>query len=197
MVIKPKLFNFIILGLSFPHLSEAHSLFGDTQPIINGLLHPFITIPHLLILFSVGFLLLTHKQQLPILTVFISGLMLGFAGQWFSHNLSFEILTLILVGLAGVLVATKKQLPIYLLGFPIVLSSFIVGHETRSELESLGPHLFFMLSTTFGILAFFSYAVILKIFIKQEWQWVVIRALGSWLFAISLMMLAFYAKGLN
>ena len=191
MAVKQSLGLNLSLAILLPHTAYAHDFFGDTQPLLNGVAHPFLTVPHLLLLLVLGLALLSQTRPKWFLGVFLIAFVLGLIGQWFLPNLFLDSGFSLLLALFGILVAYYQPIPFKVLSFPLALCGFLLGLDTLPESREGVINLVFFLGTTFGIFALFSYAVLLKDFIKQEWQWVVVRTLGGWMFAIGLMMVAF------
>ncbi len=186
------LFYLCALCLQPLNIAQAHNFFGDTQPLLNGIAHPFLTISHLLLIISLGLVLFSQKKPEQFLGVFLITLLGGFLGQWFLSGVPFELGFSLLLILWGVVVALHYLMSFRILILPLAVSGLIIGLDTVSESQDVIMNLVFYLGSIFGVVAFFSYVLILKDFIKQEWHWVIIRTLGGWMFAVGLMMLAFY-----
>ncbi len=190
------LFFFCVICAVVPARVQAHNFFGDTQPLLNGGAHPFLTVPHLLLLIALWLTLFSQKKPEHFLGTFLGALLTGFLGQWLLPSLALEVAFSLCLVLWGGLVALHKPISFQILSLPLALCGFLIGVDTVSESQDIALNMVFYLGAIVGIFAFLSYSVLFKDFIKQEWHWVIIRTLGGWLFAVGLMMMAFHLQAL-
>lgn len=164
---------------------------------LQGLQHPFFTPAHLIALLTFAILLGLHKRThtlfaLPIFIVSItSGLLLT---RFYQVDLNFEIILLIASALMGIVIATKLNLPVIAL---LILAS-IIGISIGLDSEVIiipglkaSTAYFNMLGTLLSVSGLLIIATSISLAINQLWSGIILRVLGSWAFASSLMVLAF------
>ena len=161
----------------------------------NGALHPLMTPVHLLILVGLALLL---GQQVPLdlgkrLRVFapVSALALLFT---VSGTVK-EIHPPGLIGLAlciAILVALGKKLPRFTPEVICVLAAVGIGFDSAVDTGGLGNILKTLTGTWLAVNALVFYiAICASNGADKQWARAGIRVLGSWIIAISLMVLAF------
>lgn len=179
--------------------ADAHMMVKGMDEMVNGALHPLLTPVHAMILLGLGLLLaqripLDMKTPLRSLTP-ASAIALGLtATGWFPA----ELYPPALIGLAlviGTLVALDLKLPRAVIVPVCVLAGTGVGLDSGLE-TGTGLAIAKALAGTFLSLN----AVTLYIALSaangkdKEWARIAMRIVGSWIVAISLMVLAFALK---
>jgi urease accessory protein len=164
---------------------------------ISGVLHPWMTPTHLLILLALGLGLGQHvplRLGLP-LKVFVPVAALGLAltlGRWFA---TVPVPILIAIALAAALVVVLEvRLPSPAQAVLLGAAALAIGLD--SGVETGGPFTIFktLLGTwvSLGIgLVNLGYYVSLAAEKRKQWISIGIRVAGSWIVAVALLMLAF------
>ena len=184
-----------LLLLALPATVSAHTAIAGAGDFFGGVLHPFMTPTHLLVLLGLGLL---AGQRAPLnlkasLAVFIPvsalGLLLTTAG------LIKTVYPPVLIGIAlvaGVLVALAKPLPAMAGGAVFAVAATALGLDSAVESGTAAVIFKTLLGTWVGlIVAVADLAYYLSFCTKQKWQQVGIRVAGSWVAAASFMILAF------
>lgn len=164
---------------------------------LQGLQHPFFTPAHLIALIALAMLLGLHKRTsalftLPVFIFFtLSGLLLT---RFYRPDLNFEIILLTASALTGLIVAAKLSLPRVILftlasiiGISIGLDSEVIIIPGLKASTAYFNMFGTLLSISFTLLV----ATSISIALNQLWNSIILRILGSWAFASSLMVLAF------
>lgn len=185
----------VLVVCLFPATSHAHAPIEGVNEIINGLLHPIITPSHLLILLGLG-LWIGQRQPLDLKTpllVFAPVSALALAGT--TAGLVTTVYPPILLALAlagGVLVATAKELPPLVIQLLAGGAALLLGLDSRVEagdtlavVKTLAGIWISLLIVLCDVAIYGSYAA------KRKWMQVGTRVLGSWIVAISMLVLAF------
>jgi urease accessory protein len=187
----------LFLLLAMPAHAQAHMTAPGMGDFISGLLHPWMTPTHVLILLSLGLWLGQHlplRVGLP-LKVFIPGAALGLAlstVHWFTFVPPPVLVAISLV--AGTVVALKARLSgpsaAVLLAVAALAIGLDSGVETGTGFTVFKTLLGTWVSLGIGLLNL-GYYVSLASDRKKKWISIGIRVAGSWIVAISLLMLAF------
>lgn len=178
--------------------ASAHMTVEGAGDIANGALHPLMTPAHVLILLALGLLL---GQQLPLdldkrLRVFApvsaAALLLTMTGGFK------ELFPPLLIGLAlciAILVAWERKLPRFVPEILCALAATGIGFDSAMETGTTGNILKTLMGTWLVMNAVIFYiAVCASNGAGRQWAKIGIRVLGSWIIAISFMVLAFALK---
>jgi hydrogenase/urease accessory protein HupE len=174
--------------------ASAHMAVEGAGELGNGALHPLITPAHVLILIALGLLL---GQQVPLdlgkrLRIFapISALALFFT----TSGTVKEIYPPLLFGLAlciAILVALGRKLPRFFPEAICTLAAVGVGLDSTVETGNLGAILKTLTGTWLAVNGLVFYlAICASNGTDKQWAKVGIRVLGSWIVAISSMVMA-------
>jgi len=178
-----------------PATAHAHTQVEGVGDVLNGLLHPLGTPAHLLILLGLG--LLAGQQSPPNLKTPMLAFLPLAAGALLltATGIITSVYQPILIGMAlcvGTLVALEAPLPrlacMALFGAAALALGLDSGVETRSTVTVLKR--LFGTWVSLGLVVF-NLAYYVSLWAKQKWQKVGIRVCGSWLIAISFLVLAF------
>lgn len=197
--LRPRLYGPAVLGVCLlPATSHAHAPIEGVNEIINGLLHPIITPSHLLILLGLG-LWIGQRQPLDLKTpllIFAPVSALALAGT--TTGLITTVYSPILLALAlagGLLVATAKELPPLVIQLLTGGAALLIGLDSRVEngdtlavIKTLTGIWIGLLIVLCDVAIYGSYAT------KRKWMQVGTRVLGSWIVAISMLVLAFVLR---
>lgn len=191
-----RLLCFLFL-LVLPVTGHAHSV-GTGGEIASGMLHPLLNPSHVLILVGLGLVIGQHSPldlETPVkISMPVSALALLLTTTGAIPNVYQPILASIALA-AGIPVALEKALSPLVCNVFVGVGIFAIGLDSGVEGGSpLGT--FKTLSMTWVTLnlVVFNLAFYVSAMTKKKWTKVGIRVLGSWLIAISLLVLAFYFK---
>ena len=189
---------FLIL-VAWPATAQAHTQVEGVPDILNGLLHPLGTPSHLLILLGLG-LLAGQQQPLNLKTPMLAFLPLSAAALLLTLTGAITSVyppVLVCIALcAGTLVALEAPLP--RLGFMALFAAaaLVLGFDSAVETGTTDAVLQRLFGTWLSLsLVVFNLAYYVSLWTKQKWQKVGIRVAGSWLIAISFLVLAFSLRG--
>ena len=178
--------------LAVPSLAQAHTPAKDIGSFYNGLLHPILVGPHLLVLIVFGLLLgqqgmTTLRAAVP---VFLLALIIGLGVTVFDISLDAELVLMFATVLFGILVAMERHLPLVVCMLLSGALGLILGLDS-SQPGLSGLARFSTLSGT-AISALLCLTIIAGIteLLKRPWQRIGIRILGSWGTASALLVLA-------
>ena len=182
--------------LAFPTGAHAHGAIPGMEGVANGLLHPVTTPAHVLIILAFGLLV---AQQRPVdlkgpLVVFVPALAAGLLLTLAVPIAAVYLPVLLVVALGcAVLVAWQRAISVWGMRVLAAVSATVIGLDSGIEARSIWTALKTLLGTwiavsvlVFNVGYYGSLAVG-----KAEWLRVGIRVLGSWIIAISFLMLAF------
>ena len=185
----------LMLSLS-PAVVWAHGVFPGGGDLANGLLHPFFVPTHLLALLGLS-LLLGLRGKAHILAgfyAFASALLLGLigAGMGVASPLAFSLhaVSLLCGGLAAADVPVKSLVTTLLAAMTGLLLGLDSAPENIGLLSLLMTFAGILIGANAGMLGLVGWLTDLK----YPWQRVGVRIVGSWITAISLLMLALSSK---
>lgn len=188
----------VSLWFVFPATAEAHLAVKGIGEIGNGALHPLITPAHVLILLGLGLLLgqrVPFKLKLPMLVLSASSaLALALAATGWIREVPSPLLIALALAI-GALVALGKCPHRHVGHWICALAAIGIGLD--SGLEDSPPVVVAksLAGTWIAINAVTGYiALATSNGAEKEWAKTGIRVLGSWIFAISLLVLAFALK---
>jgi len=177
----------------------AHMSLPGANEIMNGFLHPLIVPSHVLILLGLGIALGQHQPlKLRPLVVFaiVAAVALGSTLTGWIANVPPVVLSSLALAVGGV-VALGRPLPAVLI-YPLVGSAAVAmgldsGPESLPLLGGLKSVLgtWVSLSAWLATIAFWTSQGVEQ---NKPWLTVGLRVAGSWIFAISLLVLAFALK---
>ncbi len=185
-----------ILFLALGADARAHTTMPGAGDFVNGMLHP-VTVPaHVLILLGFGIALGQRKPFKPAhtLAVFAPCAAIALA---LTVRFNFTIPQPALIGVAlcaGTLVAIGRQLPF--IAWAVLVAAGAAGMALDSGVENGGgaTEVRMLVGTLVGLtVLFFTTAFYTSLALEQKKKWLDIglRIAGSWIVAISLLMLAF------
>ncbi|HSI13232.1 MAG TPA: HupE/UreJ family protein [Chthoniobacter sp.] len=180
--------------LSFP---LAHMTVPGMNAFSSGLLHPWMTPTHVMILLALGLWL---GQQVPLrlglaCKVFApaAAAALGLsATKWVTTVPPFVLVAIALVISAAVALEARLPSParVLLLAAAAIGIGLDSGPETPLPFDTFSTLAGTWVSLGLGLVNI-AYYVSLATALQKKWISIGIRVLGSWIFAISLLMLAF------
>lgn len=178
--------------------AHAHLAIKGLDELGNGALHPFVTPAHVLIILALGLLL---GQQVPF-TLKSPVLALAPASAaallLTTTGLVSGVYQPVLIGIAlgiAILVAIGRNLPAVVCGILCAVAAFGIGMDSGAETGTpfvVGKTL---LGTWFTLNVAIPYiAICASNGADRKWAGTAIQIAGSWIIAISLMVLAFALK---
>lgn len=189
-----RLLPLLLLLFAFPADAHAHLTLKGTDELYAGFLHPLYTPAHLLLVLALGLLAGQHPPlnlgipMFVFMPVVAAALLLTMAGTTLMVHQSVPIA---LTCCAGVLVALQKPIPPFACRALFGLSALTLGLDSGVEEGSA----WVVAKTLFG--TWFS-LVLFMVWLASATHWphkpevrIGVRIAGSWLVAISLLMLAF------
>ena len=181
----------LLLGL--PSTALAHTPIKGINNFYNGALHPVLVPAHLLLLIALGLLLgqqgLKDKQGAYL--AFLLATILGLVGAWFSPQLQPEVIILACSAIIGLLIALSPQLVLIWCSIIGATAGFLLGIDSAQESLSGQAKFVTLFGSGVGIYFFSLYPIALADFLrKKHWKQILLRVLGSWVAASSLLVLA-------
>ena len=182
--------------LALPADAHAHTAMPGMNHFMGGVLHPVTTPAHVLILLGLG---ISLGQHLPLrlrqsLLVFAP---LAAVALALTTAFPFTMPQPVLIGIAlcaGAVVALGRPLPPFARGALFAAGALAMGLDSGVETGGVAVVIKTLLGTWLGLLAYlFSIAYYASLAVERKKQWLNIglRVVGSWIVAISLLMLAF------
>lgn len=175
--------------------AQAHLLVDGAGDLGNGALHPLMSPAHLLVLVGLA---LHLAQQLPFglktaLWIFAPvsavALALTLDGRL---GMIYQPLLVAVALLLGILVGLEVRLPRWASGLVCGLAAGCIGLDSGVEDQPVAATIKMLLGTWLVINALVAYlAMIASNGAERKWARTAIRIIGSWIIAISLMVLAF------
>ena len=193
-----RLLSALVLFFAVPATAHAHTQVEGVGDVLNGLLHPLTTPSHLLILLGLG-LLAGQRAPLNLKTPMMTFLPLAAIALLLTMTGAVKTVyppVLIAIALiAGILVAMEARPP--RLAYIALFAAAAVAIGLDSAVES--GDTVAMLKRLFGTwvslgLMVFNLAYYVSLLAKQKWQKIGVRVVGSWLIAISFLVLAFLLR---
>ncbi len=188
----------VFVLLAVPTGAQAHGAIKGLEGFTSGLVHPLTTPAHVLVIVALGLLLgqqkpLDLKRPLLVLMPFLA------AGLAFAATgIIAEIYQFLLPGIAlcvATLVALQKTIPQMARNALFALAAVAIGLDSAPEPGSAAMIVKSLLGTwivvVFLVFDVGSYAALAG---RKEWSQIGLRVIGSWIVAISLLVLAFELK---
>ena len=186
---------FSLLIISQPLL--AHSPINGIGNFYNGFLHPFFIPSHIMLILANAVFLGQYgvkNIQTP-LYFFVFSTMFGLIFSLFSSDIKIETFILFLSTIIGLIVALNYKKSILLYIMLSLLSGFMLGIDSTQEKLILRDKIIALIGSFISIALLFSSVIVLSDYLnKKKWQQIAIRIFGSWIGAISIMVLALSLK---
>ena len=184
----------IVFSLCLPATTRAHSTIQGLEGFSGGALHPLTTPTHRLVIVAFG-LLIGQRSPLNLrapIVVFVP--CLTFALIFTATGLVKTVYQPVFVGFAlcaAIPVALEKPVPPLAYRTLIAAAALAIGFDSGPETASASVWIKTLLGT--GIMVIFlvfDVAYYASLAMRKHWPRVGVRVLGSWIIAISLMVLA-------
>jgi hydrogenase/urease accessory protein HupE len=180
------------LGLATP--ADAHTSISGVGLFPNGLLHPVAVPQHLLLLIGIGLWMgrRQDRQIPPLLAALNAGLVVGYAATIWIDPTQITSLTLAAMTLiAGTLLAVNRPVPSLLNVSVFALAGLCIGLDSKPEELSANETLLLGFGIWIGVNIIALNIMALSAKLQHPIAVIGIRIAGSWLIAMSLILLAF------
>lgn len=187
----------LLAGLSLPAGAHAHTTVQGVGDLMNGALHPVTTASHVLILLGLG-LALGQQRPVPFNLVFrvfapLSAITLLLTLTDFLPAIPQPALICVALG-AATLVALEMHLKPTATSVLLGLAAICIGLDSAAADLPAVTALKTMLGTWLGLqilLLNIAYYASIAVANDRKWIHIGLRVIGSWIIAISLLVLAF------
>ncbi len=171
------------------------------QFFIQGLQHPFLTPSHLILLMGLGIFLGQQglKKSPSAVVVFIVAALISAGAHRFypigvNMGINMEITLLIIAAIIGILCALRLELPLWVSLLITLSCGLLIGQDSAPVLIP-GIKLIKIYTSLAGSIlsaaALLSLITLIALFVNKRLKGIPLRVLGSWIFASSVMVLAF------
>lgn len=185
----------VLLPLALTSTAHAHMIVEGAGDLGNGALHPWVTPAQVLVFLPLALLLAQREPfdlKMP-LRVFTPVLAIALALTAIGKTIA--VPQAALIGLAmglGILVGLAAKLPRGVVGLLCAAAAIVIGLDSGVETGSGWSVVKILLGTWLSVNAAVLYlAMCASNAAGKQWAKVGIRVIGSWILAISLMVLAF------
>ncbi|HAE01384.1 MAG TPA: hypothetical protein DCL95_21630 [Rhodospirillaceae bacterium] len=180
------------LGLATP--ADAHTSISGVGLFPNGLLHPVAVPQHLLLLIGIGLWMgrRQERQIPPLLAVLNAGLVVGYAATlWIDPTQITSLALAALTLIVGALLAVNRSVPTVLNISVFALAGLCVGLDSKPEALKANEILLLGFGIWIGVNILALNVMALSAKLQHPIAVIGIRIAGSWLIAMSLILLAF------
>lgn len=184
---------FISFILFIPEIVFAHAPLEGLGNFYNGLLHPVFIPAHLLLLLALGLFIGQQgfDNNRSSLAIFAIGAFGGLVLAWFSFDVEINSYLLAAALVLGILVALELNLSSRWLSLFAFSAGLLLGMDSTQETLVGKDKVAALLGTGVGLYFLQLYPIALSdYFNKKPWQKIGIRVIGSWITAISFLVLA-------
>lgn len=188
-----------LLGVvACPSLATAHSPIEGLGTFYSHLLHPVTVLSHALLLTAVSLMLgqqgrSTARAAICALGVtFVAGVAIATAG---GLNVVREQILIIAALMTGGVVCLDRRVP---MAFPVSVAAgtgLAIGLDSAVGTTGVRDTALAVAGVAVGVLYFAVVLAGLTVEVEKHWQRVAIRIGGSWIFAVSVMVLALSLSG--
>jgi hydrogenase/urease accessory protein HupE len=186
-------FFYLSCLLLIPEIVFAHGPIKGIGNFYNGILHPIFVPAHLLLLTALG-LFIGQKgieENLSALASFASGTFIGLTLAWFSLGFEMEVYLLAGASMLGILVALELTITPVLVSLLAFFTGLFIGMDSTQETLTGTDKAVALFGTGVGLYLLQLYPMgLAEYFNKKPWQKIGIRVAGSWIAAISFLVLA-------
>lgn len=180
----------------WPSLAFAHAAFSGAGDFYAGVLHPITSPEHIMLLSALGLLVGQNGRQRCsfLLAVFPAAVLFGaLISQCWQSPRDMYIFTFSAVIASGIFLVMGRQLSNIVLGLFTAILGITFGLTNGSAIEGqMLPAAFFsgVVAVAFLALAYLMAIVDGLINLRQGWIKIGLRVAGSWIIAISLLVLS-------
>ena len=183
--------------VAIPRVASAHSQIQGMSEFWSGVVHPFYTPAHVLLLVGLG---LYMGQQVPrqiAVSVAAFSVASAFALAATTMATATAVAQPVLLTAAmctAIAIVVERPLPTIACALLYAVSAILLGLDSSVEQAAPGPRAEMLLGTWL-CMCFVVFELALVTFpLKRTWQRVGIRVAGSWILAISMLVIAFALK---
>lgn len=196
MTPAPRLALAVAVAL-IPQVAHAHTPIEGMGDFYSGMLHPWVVPPHILALVGLGFVLGQRGQQFieAGLAAFLAAILPGLAAAAYGASGPPEVVLLAVAAVVGVTVAALPPLPRPACVLLAAVTGALVGIDSAPDAPDFRATLFSLGGTGIGATLAAIYAAGLVQFLKQPWQRIGVRVVGSWIAASAILVLALAIAG--
>ncbi len=177
--------------------AHAHLPLPGANDVLGGVLHPFVTPAHVLVLLGLGSLmgqrLRRYFNSLPMAFAPAAAVALAMTTLHWVGTIPVPVFVALALAIGG-MVAWDRDLPPTAVGVLTVAAAIAIGLDSGLDPGSQNSSAKTLIGTWIGLcvgLANIAYYTSLAAESGRKWLTIAIRVAGSWLVAISLLMLAF------
>lgn len=197
-----KYLQYLLLApLFMPAFAWAHGSLPGMRGFYVGALHPFISVSHLLLIVTLSLLMgfRVRGSRKACMGALAAATFLGlFAGLIAAQVFVENWLSVIVAGLAGGLIVLAWRPPHWVLLAIVSVAGFTLGFESIPDPGRMSHVLVTCLGSFAGINCLVFYGMRGATELRNRWDahWlqVAVRVVGSWITAVSFLMLAFYLR---
>ncbi|MEE9352050.1 MAG: HupE/UreJ family protein [Thiotrichaceae bacterium] len=165
--------------------------------LLQGLQHPFLTPSHLIILVGLGVLFgqqgFSHSRN-SILAFIFAALIGAWTHRLYPIPINIEVALLAMAAAIGILCALRLKLPIWITVLFALFCGVLIGQDSAPVMIPGIKITKIYTSLAGSILSatlFLGFISIIALPLRKFFQGIPLRVLGSWIFASSVMVLAF------
>lgn len=182
---------FVTALLTVPDVACAHPAFAGADGFTGGVLHPFFVLAHALAIIAMGLLIGWQKQRRISLFAFAIGLAAGMIAIANAYVPSFADLALLVLALiAGTLVALGNRLSSRLTSPLAIAIGTVIALDSPPEAMTVSTAIETQIGTFCGATIFLYAVSEVAARLKQHWQHMGMRIIGSWIAACAILVLA-------
>jgi hydrogenase/urease accessory protein HupE len=181
---------FVLALLLAPDAARAHPAFAGVDGFTGGLLHPFFVLGHALAIIATGLLIAQQAQRWLLRTAFVFGFAVGSVAIATAYVPTLaDVMLLVLALVAGALVALGKPLPPLLSGLLAVAVGGAIALDSPPDAITVREAIETQLGTFCSATVFLYAMSEAASRLKQHWQHIGVRIVGSWIAASAVLAL--------
>jgi urease accessory protein len=177
--------------------ASAHGSIQGIDHFSGGILHPLVEPTHLIALVALGLLLGQRgiARAEAALFAFAAGLVLGLLCAGFGWTLDTDLPLLAIAMLSGILVAMSLVLPGFIYAAIAALIGAGIGVASNPEAYAASAMLAALGGAGIGAMLWLLNLVAIVNMMKKPWLRILVRVVGSWASASSILVLALWISG--
>jgi urease accessory protein len=169
------------------------ALVGGVDAFVSGLLHPVLAPAHLISLLGLGLVACrgVFSAQIQIPAAFACGLVAGLGAiAWGAGETRADDVLAVITAMSGLAAAMGIAAPVWLISSVALICGIALGLDSPPDVISLGEAVLMLIGTACGGVAALAAIMFSASAIARLWQGVVLRIAGSWIAAITILVLA-------
>lgn len=191
---------FLFCFFFWPGCANAHLVNTGFGAFYDGILHLIVSPDDLLSVLAMTLLAGlggARHGRIVLFTVTAAWLMGGLLGLQIGKEISWPVITICCLLIAGALVAADLKLPLWLVFGLASLIGMVCGFLNGTAMAQAGGGLRAMLGIASGVFVIAALISAGVVSLKKDWMRIAIRIAGSWITAIGLLMLGWLFKGVT